>query len=147
MTFAREGSQRRIAIDIMNANTDKPMAEVCKLIGEHPDWGNGDPERYYKTYVKRGWATGTVVKAERAPKPVKEAKAPKAPKAKAEKVSAPEKTPEEVEAIKAANLKRLKEVHGRYKQKVKKQEADEVIEVDPFGAPAALTAEEVHALV
>ena len=63
--------------------------------------------------------------------------APKTPKT--------EKTPEEIEKIKAANLARLKQVHAKVKQNVKRD--PEILEVDPFAAPIALTRDEVTALV
>lgn len=148
--MARPGSKRQIAIDLMNSNTDKPMAEVIALIAAANSLSNGAARSYYVYLAENGFATGTVdrSKAEKAPKEkaVKEkvAKAEKAPK----KPSAPEKTAGEIEKIKAANMARLKEVHGRYKQKVSKKAGEEAtVEADPFAAPAALTMDEVTALV
>lgn len=147
--MAREGSKRQIAIEIMNANADKPMAEVMALISAANNFPLGHARGYYVYLVKQGMAKGTVdatrtprAKAEKAPKAEGEVAAPKAP-------VVAEKSAEEIEKIKAANMARLKEVQGRYKQKVKKSKAGEepTIEADPFAAPAALTMDEVTALV
>lgn len=149
----REGSKRQIAIEVMRANAEKPMAEVIALIASANGVSLSRGRSYYVKMVKRGWAPGVVeasVRAEKAPKPEK---APKEKTAKrmAAKTTAPktpktEKTPEEIERIKAANLARLKQVHAKRKQNVKREEP-EVLEVDPFAAPIALTRDEVTALV
>lgn len=144
--MAREGSKRQIAIEIMTANSDKSMAEVIALIAAANSLTPGAARSYYTYISAQGWAPGKVeptvrVKAEKAPKAAAEPKAPKAAKPKAEA-----KSPEEIERIKAANLKRLKEVHAKVKQNVKRDEPV-VIEADPFVAPAVLTRDEVTALV
>jgi hypothetical protein len=144
--MAREGSKRQVAIEIMTANSDKPMAEVIALIASANGLTSGAARSYYVYIAAQGWAPGKVeatvrVKAE---KPVKVAKPKAEPKAAKPKAEA--KSPEEIEKIKAANLKRLKEVHAKVKQNVKRDEP-EVLEVDPFVAPAALTRDEVTALV
>jgi hypothetical protein len=147
--MARPGSKRQVAIDLMNANTDRPMAEVIAMIAQANNLSLGAGRSYYVYLAENGFAQGTVdrtkkPKAEKAPKAEKIAE-PKAEKPKKPKAEA--KSADEVEAIKAANLKRLKEVHSRYKQNVKKLDAGVVFEADPFGSPAALSAEEVRALV
>ena len=148
----REGSKRQVSIEVMRANAEKPMAEVIALIAAANGVSLSRGRSYYVKMVKRGWAPGVVeasVRAEKAPKPEKTPKektvkrivakttAPKTPKT--------EKTPEEIEKIKAANLARLKQVHAKVKQNVKRD--PEILEVDPFAAPIALTRDEVTALV
>lgn len=148
--MARPGSKRQIAIDLMNSNTDKPMAEVIALIAAANSLSNGAARSYYVYLAENGFATGTVdrSKAPAAPKAEKEPKAPKEKVAKAKKDPANEKSSEEIEKIKAANMARLKEVHGRYKQKVSKKAGEaETVEADPFAAPASMTMDEVTALV
>lgn len=153
----REGSKRQIAIEVMRANAEKPMAEVIALIASANGVSLSRGRSYYVKMVKRGWAPGVVeasVRAEKAPKPEKAPKEKTVKRMVAEvvaKTTAPktpktEKTPEEIERIKAANLARLKQVHAKRKQNVKREEP-EVLEVDPFAAPIALTRDEVTALV
>ena len=155
--MARPGSKRQIAIDLMNSNTDKPMAEVIALIAAANSLSNGAARSYYVYLAENGFATGTVDRS-KAPAAPKAEKEPKAPKAKKEKKAAEnkmfqgetsnEKSSEEIEKIKAANMARLKEVHGRYKQKVSKKAGEaETVEADPFAAPASMTMDEVTALV
>jgi hypothetical protein len=150
MANVRPGSKRVVAVEILNANNDKPMAEVISLFAAAYGINDKASHSYY-VWLFENCPDGVVNRGSempaapaRAAKPVTLAE-PKAEKPKKPKTGA--KSADEVEAIKAANLKRLKEVHSRYKQNVKKQEADEVIEADPFGSPAALSAEEVRALV
>lgn len=151
--MARPGSKRQIAIDLMNSNADKPMAEVIALIAAANSLSNGAARSYYVYLAENGYATGTVdrSKAPAAPKAEKEPKAPKEKVAKAPKAKkdpANEKSAEEIEKIKTANMARLKEVHGRYKQKVAKKAGEtEIVEADPFAAPASMTMDEVTALV
>lgn len=146
--MAREGSKRQVAIEIMTANADKPMGEVIALIAAANSLTPGAARSYYTYISAQGWAPGKVeptvrVKAEKPAKEPKPAAEPKAAKPKAEK---PAKSPEEIERIKAANLARLKQVHAKRKQEVKATEP-EVIEADPFSAPAVLSRDEVTALV
>ena len=142
--MAREGSKRQIVIEIMTANVDKAMADVVPLIAEALNGNNSVGRHYYKWMVEHNMAPGVVekiarVKAEKAPAAPKAEKAPAAPKEA--------KSPEEIERIKAANLARLKEVHSKRKNVVKKTDEVETVEADPFVAPVALTMDEVHALV
>jgi hypothetical protein len=125
--MAREGSKRQIAIDVMTANADKPMADVLPLIAEAAGLPNLSAARaYYKNLAENFGVPG---KVESAPKAVKQpkAKVAKEPKAKAKAVSvattrkarviadvaATGKTADEVEAIRAANLAKIKAVHER----------------------------------
>lgn len=141
-----------VTLSVMAANEGKPMAEVIPLIvaAQHAagftDVTAERADGAYRWAVKNAKAPGVIPerkKAEPKPKAEKPAKEPKPAKAKAE---SPAKSPEEIERIKAANLARLKQVHAKRKQNVKATEP-EVIEADPFSAPAVLTRDEVTALV
>ena len=156
--MAREGSKRQIAIDIMNANSDKPMAEVLVLIAKANGFDVGTARSYYVYLVKNGMAKGTIeakapkAKAEKAPKTAKEKAVKRMAKetvAKAKKPEAPAKSADEIERIKAANMARMKAVLAKTKQNVRKDEAEApaFAETDNFAAPAFLTKEEVTALV
>lgn len=159
--MARAGSKRQVAIDIMNANADKSMAEVMALISE----ANGIPlsaaRGYYKYLAEQGMAAGKVEKiarqkavtvAEVSTESNKFKVTPAVTKAvkrmtNEAKKAKETKSPEEIERIKAANLARLKEVHSKRKNVVKKTDEVETVEADPFAAPVALTMDEVRALV
>ena len=141
-----------VTLSVMAANEGKPMAEVVALIvaAQHAagftDVTAERADGAYRWAVKNAKAPGVIPerkKAETKPKAEKPKAEPKAAKPKAEK---PAKSPEEIERIKAANLARLKQVHAKVKQNVKRDEA-EVLEADPFSAPAVLTRDEVTALV
>jgi hypothetical protein len=147
----------------MQANGDKPMAEVVQLIlaAQH-DAGFTDVtakicEGAYRWAVRKAVAPGSVPekapKAARAPKAAK----PKAIKTKAQAVKAvakptgPQKSAAELEAIRAANLARIKEVASRMgvlkpkSEVVAAQARDE--DEDNRDYPAFLTKSEVEALV
>ena len=159
--MAREGSKRQVAIEIMNSNVKKPMADVIALIAEANGLSSGAARSYYTGLVKMGLAKGKIeesVKAVKAPKAAKEktvkrmakevaAKAVKA--VKAVKPTAPTKSADEIEKIKAANMARMKAVLGKVKQTLKAEDAEApaFAETDAFAAPAFLTKEEVTALV
>lgn len=150
--MAREGSKRAVAIEIMNANAKKPMAEVLALIASANGIELGAARSYYVYLVKQGMAKGTVEATAKAPKVAKAPKAPKAaakPKTKAEAVKAvASKSPEEIEKIKAANLARMKSVLAKTKQNVaKNDEAPAFAETDAFDAPAFLSKDDVISLV
>lgn len=158
--MAREGSKRQVAIEIMNSNSNLPMAEVIPLIAAANGLTPGAARSYYTGLVKMGLAKGKIEDSVRAPKAAKEkavkrmaketvAKAAKAPKVKAAKPNAPAKSADEIEKIKTANLARMKAVLGKVKQNVRKEETDEVpfAENDSFAAPAFLSKDEVSALV
>lgn len=160
--MARAGSKRQIAIEIMNANVDKSMAEVMVLISEANGIPLGAARGYYKYLCEQGMAAGKVEKIARQKAVTVAAVDGEANKFKvtpavtktvkrvasetAKKVKAETKSPEEIEKIKAANLARLKQVHAKVKQNVKKDEV-ETVETDSFAAPVALTMDEVNALV
>lgn len=156
--MAREGSKRGIAIEIMNSNAKKPMAEVLELIAKANGIDTGAARSYYVYLVKNGMAKGTIeakapkAKAEKAPKTAKEKAVKRMAKetvAKAKKPEAPAKSADEIEKIKAANMARMKAVLAKTKQNVRKDEAEApaFAETDTFAAPAFLTREEVNALV
>jgi hypothetical protein len=156
--MAREGSKRGIAIEIMNSNAKKPMAEVLELIATANGIDTGAARSYYVYLVKNGMAKGTIeakapkAKAEKAPKTAKEKAVKRMAKetvAKAKKHEAPAKSADEIEKIKAANMARMKAVLGKVKQNVRKDEAEApaFAETDTFAAPAFLTRDEVNALV
>ena len=157
--MAREGSKRGIAIEIMNSNAKKPMAEVLELIAKANGIDTGAARSYYVYLVKNGMAKGTIearapkAKAEKSAKEkaVKRmAKETVAKATKAVKPTGPVKSAEEIERIKAANMARMKAVLAKTKQNVAKPEADEApafAETDTFAAPAFLTKDEVAALV
>lgn len=158
--MARAGSKRQIAIDIMNANVDKSMAEVMVLISEANNIPLGAARGYYKYLCEQGMAAGKVEKIARqkavsvahvdgesnkfkvTPAVVKTVKRMASETTKKTET----KTPEEIEKIKAANLARLKKVHAKVKQNVKQEEV-ETVETDSFSAPVSLTMDEVNALV
>jgi hypothetical protein len=149
--MAREGSKRGIAIEIMNSNANKPMAEVLELIATANGIDTGAARSYYVYLVKNGMAKGKI--EAKAPK-AKAEKAPKAPKVKAEKPKkaakpeAPAKSAEEIDRIKKANMERMRSVLAKTKQNVKTSETfAETPEYDPFAAPQFLTKDEVSALV
>lgn len=154
--MARIGSKRQVAIDIMNENGKKPMADVIALIAKANDIDAGAARSYYVYIVKNGMAKGKIEaapKAEKAPKAAKEkavkrmAKEAAAKAVKAVKPSVPVKSAEEIERIKAANLARMKTVLGKVKQNVKVEDAPAFAETDSFDAPAFLTKDEVESLV
>ena len=149
--MAREGSKRQVAIEIMNSNAKKPMADVIVMIAKANGLAPGAARSYYTGLVKMGLAKGKIEESVRAPKAAKEKTVKRMAKevaAKAVKPTAPTKSPEEIEKIKAANMARMKAVLGKVKQTVR-TEADEVpfAETDSFAAPAFLTKDEVEALV
>lgn len=157
--MARAGSKRQIAIEIMNANVDKSMAEVMVLISEANGITLDAARGYYKYLCEQGMASGKVEKIARQKAVTVAAVEGEANKFKVtpavtkavkrmtnEVKKAETKSPEEIERIKAANLARLKQVRAKVKQNVKKDEV-ETVETDSFAAPAALTMDEVNALV
>ena len=149
--MAREGSKRQVAIEIMNSNAKKPMADVIVMIAKANGLAPGAARSYYTGLVKMGLAKGKIEESVRAPKAAKEKTVKRMAKevaAKAVKPTAPTKSPEEIEKIKAANMARMKAVLGKVKQTVR-TEAVEVpfAETDSFAAPAFLTKDEVEALV
>lgn len=153
--MAREGSKRAVAIEIMNANADKPMADVLELIAKANGIEVGAARSYYVYLVKQGMAPGKVeakAKTEKAPKAAKE-KAVKRMvketvakvKTKAEAVKAVSKSPEEIAKIKAANLARMKSVLAKTKQNVVQDEVS--ADFGESDEPAFLTKDEVAELV
>ena len=157
--MARAGSKRQIAIEIMNANVDKSMAEVMVLISEANGITLDAARGYYKYLCEQGMASGKVEKIARQKAVTVAAVEGEANKFKVtpavtkavkrmtnEVKKAETKSPEEIERIKAANLARLKQVRAKVKQNVKKDEV-ETVETDSFAAPTALTMDEVNALV
>lgn len=125
--MAREGSKRQIAIDVMTANADKPMADVLPLIAEAAGLPNLSAARaYYKNLCENFGVPGKVdsaPKAKAAPK-AKVAKQPKAAKAVtvpvtrkarvvAEVAAVDGKSASDIEAIRAANLAKIREVHAK----------------------------------
>ena len=147
-----------VTLSVMAANEGKPMAEVVSLIvvAQHAagftDVTAERADGAYRWAVKNAKAPGVIPerrKAEPKPEKPKAEKTAKQPKPVAEakpKAEKPTKSPEEIERIKAANLARLKQVHAKVKQNVKRDEV-EVLEADPFLAPVVLTRDEVTALV
>ncbi len=144
-----------VTLSVMAANEGKPMAEVVALIvvAQHAagftDVGAERADGAYRWAVKNAKAPGLIPERRKAEPKVKVEKPVKQPKPVAEakpKAEKPAKSPEEIERIKAANLARLKQVHAKVKQNVKRDEV-EVIEADPFLAPVVLTRDEVTALV
>ena len=140
-----------VTLSVMAANGDKPMADVVALIlkAQHAagftDVTAKICEGAYRWAVRKAVAPGSV--------PAKAPKAARAPKVKAKTkaqaikaVAKPTKSPEELERIKSANLARLREVAGRVKQTVRKDEP-EIGDRDPFIAPAFLTKDELKALI
>ncbi len=144
-----------VTLSVMAANEGKPMAEVVSLIvvAQHAagftDVTAERADGAYRWAVKNAKAPGVIPERRKAEPKVKVEKPAKQPKPVAEakpKAEKPAKSPEEIERIKAANLARLKQVHAKVKQNVKRDEV-EVLEADPFLAPVVLTRDEVTALV
>lgn len=144
-----------VTLSVMAANEGKPMAEVVSLIvvAQHAagftDVTAERADGAYRWAVKNAKAPGLIPERRKAEPKVKAEKPAKQPKPIAEakpKAEKPTKSPEEIERIKAANLARLKQVHAKVKQNVKRDEV-EVLEADPFLAPVVLTRDEVTALV
>lgn len=144
-----------VTLSVMAANEGKPMAEVVSLIvvAQHAagftDVTAERADGAYRWAVKNAKAPGLIPERRKAEPKVKAEKPAKQPKPVAEakpKAEKPTKSPEEIERIKAANLARLKQVHAKVKQNVKRDEV-EVLEADPFLAPVVLTRDEVTALV
>jgi len=154
--MAREGSKRQVAIEIMNSNSKKSMAEVIALIAQANGLSSGAARSYYTYLVKQGMAKGTIevvaksAKEKAVARMVKETVAktakPKA-KTKAEAVKALAKSPDEIEKIKAANKERMRAVLAKTKQSVKTEDAPVFAETDGFASPAFLSKDEVAALV
>lgn len=157
-------TQVGLAVALYTENKDISHEEfVERMCAEFPAlprktaalyWQNKDrrasfglaPARLPDVYKDKSGSAEKSPKEKSAERMVAETIAVAAPKVSKPKKAQPEtKTPEEIERIKAANLKRLKEVHAKVKQNVKRDE--EVLEADPFAAPAALTVDEVTALV
>lgn len=157
-----------VTLSVMNANVDKPMADVVQMIleAQHAA-GFSDVtlkicEGAYRWAVRKGVATGTVPVKQKTAKAVKPAKSKavktkKEAAAKVSKPAAPTKTPEEIERIKAGNLARLKEIAARNKQNNNAariaERAAEVATVDtsdrddPFSVPTFLTKDELKYIV
>lgn len=144
-----------VTLSVMQANTEKPMAEVVKLIvaAQHEAGFFSITEALaagaYRWAVRTGKALGVV------PPKTATAKAPKAPK-----IAKPKPAPKPVaekplgtDEIRAANLAKIREVHARMKAQghfqdvPKKPETIPTVETDSFAAPAFLTMDEVNALV
>jgi len=60
-------TKRSVAIALMNEHKDKPMAEVCALIGKANDVTDAAARSYYRYLVENKMAEGVVVKSERKP--------------------------------------------------------------------------------
>lgn len=156
-----------IARAIMNANPDKPMADVVAIM--LPYFNNaGQARGYYREMALKGAATGNYVTGTRTPKEptvkaekIKKIKVP-TPKVQGDKPIVKDKTVEEIADIRAKNLARLKAVGKKYSNQAdgkkggftKKQaaEAKAYVEavtesMDNFIAPSILSKEEVVALV
>lgn len=148
-------TQVGLAVALYTENKDIAHEEfVERMLAEFPALPRKTAALYWQNKDRRAsFGLGPVrlpdVYKDTQPKPEKPAKEPKAEKPAKEakpKTEKPAKSPEEIERIKAANLARLKQVHAKVKQNVKREEP-EVLEVDPFAAPIALTRDEVTALV
>jgi hypothetical protein len=144
-----------ITISVMNANAEKPMDEVVKLIAEANSVTEAVARGAYRWCVNKGVASGVILG--KGPKAVTVAK-PKAEKPKTVKLStviaatnkaftakrnksmldalaaekAVAKDPVEVERIKAANLARMKEVTAKRKtyKNVARPEGPGVVDFD-----------------
>ena len=63
MTDVKRGSTTQAVKDIMNANSEKPMHEVCAIIAKDLSMTTSYARAWYRDFAKRGLATGTVEKA------------------------------------------------------------------------------------
>jgi hypothetical protein len=126
--MARQGSKRQNAIEIMSANSDKPMSAVLPLIAAANGITDAAARSYYKWIVENGMAPGVVdstrtVKAAVAPvtKPDLLADALEVyhddegitPEQLLGEVAAELKEEDEA-AIRAANLQKIKEAAERF---------------------------------
>lgn len=162
--MSKAPTKTSLAIETMNANAKKPMADVIPLIAAASGVDLRLAKNYYLWAVRKGLAKGTVEKAAKAPKTVKVAVVKKAAKAKAEKLPAVKKPSatksDAVAAIKEANLKRMKEVAAKNKRsfngargekldpQVQREElAAYEAELDSFTVPRFLSKAQLNALV
>ena len=90
-------SKRSQAIEIMNANADKDMTSVVKLIAKKIGVTEANAKSYYRYIVANKLGAGNIIKTTKATATTKK------PKKAVET-----KSPDEVAAIKASNLQKLK---------------------------------------
>jgi len=148
-------TQVGLAVALYTENKDIAHEEfVSRMLAEFPALPARTAALYWQNKDRRAsFGLGPVrlpdaykdPKTAREPKPITLAE-PKQTAEKPKKAKAEPKSAEEVERIKEANLARLKAVHAKRKQNVKREEPTE-IEADPFGVPETLSVEEVTALV
>lgn len=156
-----------VTLSVMQANGDKPMAEVVALIlaAQHAagftDVTAKICEGAYRWAVRKAVAPGSV--PEKAPKAKKdklveaakrEGREYKKLKTKAQAVKAvakpvSDKTPAELEAIRAANLARIKEVAGRMGMLKRKEDLvpAKAEDEDDRDHPAFLRKDELEAIL
>ena len=66
--MSRDNSKRARAINLMNANGNKPMADVVELLVKELAVNHAGAASYYKWIVKNKLAPGNVVSGKRGPK-------------------------------------------------------------------------------
>ena len=113
-------TKTQIAIEIMQENIGKPMAEVVPLLAVACDLSEKNAIQCYRLRVKADPSLGTIPERTRnvSVRKPKEPKAPKLIKAKPvflkDKPEVTDKTVEELADIRAKNLARLKAVGRKY---------------------------------
>lgn len=165
MTAIVKKTKTQIAIEIMQANIGKPMADVVPLLAVACDLSEKNAIQCYRLRVKADPSLGTIPERTR----TVTNKTPKATKAKGpikfpkvlltDKPKVTDKTVEELADIRAKNLARLKAVGAKYQkgQYAEPRFSDEPFdenavpnleaELDSFKAPAFLSKDDVKALV
>ena len=102
--MSRDNSKRARAINLMNANGNKPMADVVELLVKELAVNHAGAASYYKWIVKNKLAPGNVVSGKRGPK--------------SKEVSVNSNGAD----VKAANLAKMKAISAKkQKSSVKKQ--------------------------
>jgi hypothetical protein len=151
-------SKRSEAIEIMNANADKEMTVVVKLIAAKIGVSEGNAKSYYRYIVANNLGKGNVTKTAKV----------KATKEKQNFAAKLEKSIDEISKVKAKNLETIKATHKKYNQVARVERDTEVVskaemkrrkaevenfsnyetdELPSFRSPEKLTRDEVKYLV
>lgn len=128
--MSRDNSKRARAINLMNANGNKPMADVVELLVKELAVNHAGAASYYKWIVKNKLAPGNVVSGKRGPK--------------SKEVSVNSNGAD----VKAANLAKMKAISAKKKPSVKPETPMEmtVLEHDDSTVPEFLQRSDLKAL-
>jgi hypothetical protein len=169
----RPGSKIEQIINYMKANADKDMATVCTGMLVFVQTDMADCRSYYRWCVKNDVAPGEIVAGRRGGRkpnvtlaqPTTTSAKPTVTTTKPTAAKAELKSAEEISAIRAANLKRMKAVTASKgsaarkakpegegvedfsPEKARAEVAAMYAEMDAMDAPAALSHDDVRALV